>query len=124
MSVQALRELPSVRTRCEKVYKLAQEGKVDHFTLDESKYEAIIEVCAKAINVRLYLTTCPHASVDQQKDYGTDYASVSLRYLGKLSYPDPTPFTLATFHHSQNTRPVGTHLGRMETRERTSFGNS
>jgi len=49
--VQALRELPSVRERCEKVYKLAQEGKVDHFKLDEGRYDAIIEVCAKAINV-------------------------------------------------------------------------
>jgi hypothetical protein len=49
--VQALRELPSVRERCEKVYKLAQEAKVDHFKLDEGRYDAIIEVCAKAINV-------------------------------------------------------------------------
>jgi len=49
--VQALRELPSVRERCGKVYKLAQEGKVDHFKLDEGRYDAIIEVCAKAINV-------------------------------------------------------------------------
>jgi len=48
---QALRELPSVRDRCEKVYKLAQEGKVDHFVLNEGRYEDIIEVCAKAINV-------------------------------------------------------------------------
>jgi hypothetical protein len=49
--VQALRELPSVRERCGKVYKLAQEGKVDHFKLDGERYDAIIEVCAKAINV-------------------------------------------------------------------------
>jgi hypothetical protein len=49
--VQALRELPSVRERCEKVYKLAQEGKVNHFILDEDKYGDIIETCAKAINV-------------------------------------------------------------------------
>jgi hypothetical protein len=76
MSVQALRELPSVRERCEKVYKLAQEGKVDHFTLTESKYEAIIEVCAKAINVCFYFMTCLYASADKQRDYGTNYASV------------------------------------------------
>jgi len=72
--VQALRDLPSVRERCGKVYKLAQEGKVDHFKLDEGRYDAIIEVCAKAINVsQLFLS---RALADEQKDYGTDYASV------------------------------------------------
>jgi hypothetical protein len=73
--VQALRELPSVRERCGKVYKLAQEGKVDHFKLDEGRYDAIIEVCAKAINVGR--PPCGLSRVaDKQKDYGTDYASV------------------------------------------------
>jgi hypothetical protein len=73
--VQALRELPSVRERCEKVYKLAQEGKVDHFKLDEGRYDAIIEVCAKAINVGQQ-TLSRRRLADEQKDYGTDYASV------------------------------------------------
>ena len=77
MSVQALRELPSVRARCEKVYKLAQEGKVDHFVLDESRYEAIIEVCAKAINVCSDVSIATRRETDLQKDYGTNYASVS-----------------------------------------------
>jgi hypothetical protein len=50
--VQALRYLPSVRERCSEVYKLAQEGKVDSFTLDETRYDAVVDLCAKAINVR------------------------------------------------------------------------
>jgi hypothetical protein len=49
--IQALRYLPSVRERCSVVYKLAQEGKVDTFKLDESRYEAIVDLCAKTINV-------------------------------------------------------------------------
>jgi hypothetical protein len=73
--VQALRELPSVRERCGKVYKLAQEGKVDHFKLDEGRYDAIIEVCAKAINVGQ--VSLSQLLADKQKDYGTNYASVS-----------------------------------------------
>jgi hypothetical protein len=50
-SAQTLRQLPSVRQRCETVYKLAQQGKVDHFVLDEDRYQEVIDVCAKAINV-------------------------------------------------------------------------
>ena len=73
--VQALKELPSVRERCQKVYKLAQEGKVDHFKLDEGRYDAIIEVCAKAINVSQH-AFARGGLADNQKDYGTDYASV------------------------------------------------
>jgi hypothetical protein len=50
-AAQTLRQLPSVRQRCEAVYKLAQQGKVDHFVLDEGRYQEVIDVCAKAINV-------------------------------------------------------------------------
>jgi hypothetical protein len=69
--VQALRQLPSVRERCEKVYKLAQEGKVEHFMLDEGRYEDIIQVCAKAINV------CPTCS--------SDYALMARRIMGPIT---------------------------------------
>lgn len=47
----ALRRLPAVRERCRAVYKLAQAGKVDAFKLDESKYDDIVELCARTISV-------------------------------------------------------------------------
>lgn len=48
---QTLRKLPSVRERCTAIYELAQKGQIDSFTLDESRYEAVIEKCAETINV-------------------------------------------------------------------------
>jgi hypothetical protein len=75
--VQALRYLPSVRERCSAVYKLAQEGKVDSFTLDETRYDAVVDLCAKAINVRSRLRLSHCISLIEQKDYGENYASVS-----------------------------------------------
>lgn len=48
---QTLRRLPSVRARCSEIYKLAQEGRVDSFTLDESRYEDIVDLCSKTIIV-------------------------------------------------------------------------
>ncbi|GAA5878515.1 hypothetical protein JCM3774_000094 [Rhodotorula dairenensis] len=55
-----LRSLPSIRERCQRVFDLAQQDKLDYWTLDLSKEGQIVDFVCKLI----------------ARDYGTDYDSI------------------------------------------------
>ncbi|GAA6014929.1 hypothetical protein JCM10207_002230 [Rhodosporidiobolus poonsookiae] len=55
-----LRSLPSIRERCAKVFALAEQGKLDYWTLDLSRESAIVDFVCELI----------------ARDYGTDYDSI------------------------------------------------
>lgn len=48
-----LRTLPAVRARCAEVYALAQAGELTYFDLHEDKLPAVVDYCARIIQVCL-----------------------------------------------------------------------
>lgn len=50
--VAYIRSLPAIRERCSKVYKLAVNGQLDHWTLHPEKEEEVVDYCAKIIEVK------------------------------------------------------------------------
>ena len=58
--IDYLRSLPSIRETCQRVFDLAQQDKLDYWTLDLSKQDQIIDFVCKLI----------------ARDYGTDYDSI------------------------------------------------
>lgn len=46
-----LRTLPAVRVRCAEVYALAQAGELTYFDLHEDKLPAVVDYCARIIEV-------------------------------------------------------------------------
>ncbi|BGP15099.1 hypothetical protein JCM10213_006568 [Rhodosporidiobolus nylandii] len=55
-----LRSLPSIRHRCSKVFALAEQGKLDYWTLDLSQEDKIVDFVCELI----------------ARDYGNDYDSI------------------------------------------------
>jgi hypothetical protein len=46
-----LQTLPSIRERCGRVYALAQQGKLEYFDYRQEREAAVVEYCAKIIQV-------------------------------------------------------------------------
>ncbi|GAA5883826.1 hypothetical protein JCM16303_007399 [Sporobolomyces ruberrimus] len=59
-TINHLRSLPSIRERCQRVFSLAEESKLDYWTLDLSQEPKIVDFVCELI----------------ARDYGTDYASI------------------------------------------------
>ncbi|WVR03814.1 hypothetical protein IAU60_000810 [Kwoniella sp. DSM 27419] len=55
-----LRSLDAVRDRSSQVYKLGQEGKLDHWEFREDRMDEVVDYCIKII----------------ERDFGTDYAKI------------------------------------------------
>jgi hypothetical protein len=58
--ISYLRSLPSIRERCQRVFSLAEESKLEYWTLDLSQEPKIVDFVCELI----------------ARDYGTDYASI------------------------------------------------
>lgn len=58
--VKYLRSLEAVRDRSQQVYALAQQGKLDHWDFDESRFPAVVDFCAAII----------------ERDFGKDYSKI------------------------------------------------
>jgi hypothetical protein len=50
-TVSYIRSLPAIRERCSKVYKLAQDDKLDHWTLNADREDDVLDYCARIIKV-------------------------------------------------------------------------
>jgi hypothetical protein len=70
--VAYIRSLPAIRERCSKVYKLAENDQLDHWTLHPDKEDDVVEYCARIIEVSYGLV-----QADLERDFGTDYGKVS-----------------------------------------------
>ena len=58
--IEHLRSLPSIRERCQRVFTLAEQDKLDYWTLDLTQQPKIVDFVCELI----------------ARDYGTDYASI------------------------------------------------